>query len=177
MNSEPNALPPAGWQPAPYRTDDPRRVSVPLAMTLSLMPGLGQVYLGRYQGGFVNILVVASLIALLNQNVGSLEPLLGFFLTFFWMFNIVDAGRQAHAWNQALLRMEAPGAEAIKEDRMAPLFTGIGLIGLGLLTLVHRVFGLSMEWVLRWWPAALVVAGVVLVWQALRNHAAAEPQV
>lgn len=176
MSSEPNALPPAGWQPAPYRGDDPRRVSVPLAMTLSLMPGLGQVYLGRYQAGFVNILVVASLMVLLNQNVSSLEPLLGLFLAFFWMFNIVDAGRQAHAWNQALLRMEALGAEAPQQDRMAPLFTGIGLISLGLLTLVHRVFGLSLDWVVRWWPALLVAAGVALIWQSLRREAVAEPQ-
>lgn len=149
---------------APYRVEDPRRVSTPLAMVLSLMPGLGQVYLGRYREGFRNALVAASLIAALNQGVGALEPLLGLFLAFFWMFNIVDAGRQAYQWNQA-----PEGTVKAVPDRTGALLTGLGLIALGLVTLLHKVLGFSMEWLVRWWPATLVVVGIVLVWQALNQ--------
>ncbi len=167
-NPSQSATPPTGWHPAqPYRTEDPRKVSVPLAMVLSLMPGLGQVYLGRYQNGFLNIIVVASLIALLNGNVGLLEPLLGLFLAFFWMFNIMDAGRQAHLWNQALLRLEAPAPEALVQDRFGSLLTGVGLIGLGLIALAHKLFGFSLAWVAHWWPVALIILGILVVWKAL----------
>ena len=34
--------------------DDPRRKSPVLALVLSLMPGLGQVYVGYYNQGFIN---------------------------------------------------------------------------------------------------------------------------
>ena len=42
------------------RMRDPRSKSPALAAILSMMPGLGQVYIGYYQRGFVHILVIAS---------------------------------------------------------------------------------------------------------------------
>ena len=70
-----------------------RLVRRSLALVLSAMPGLGQVYVGYYQRGFVHALVVGSLITLLNKGIGPLAPLAGLFLAFVWMYNLVDAGR------------------------------------------------------------------------------------
>ena len=48
---------------------------------LSLMPGLGQVFVGYYQRGFIHIIVVASLMALTTSGqTGALEPFFIFFL-------------------------------------------------------------------------------------------------
>src|SRR5512135_2574150 len=82
---------------------DPRLKSVALATIMSAVPGLGQCYVGYYQQGFINIFVVASLIAVLHQDIEPLKPLLGFFLAFFWRFNIVDAARRATFYNEALV--------------------------------------------------------------------------
>ena len=49
--------------------DDPRRKSPWLAAILSAMPGLGQIYVGYYQQGFINALVVGGLIAIIAGEV------------------------------------------------------------------------------------------------------------
>ena len=73
-----------------------------LAMILSVMPGLGQVYVGYYDLAFRNILVVCGLLASWRPSRDRLEPVVGLFLAFFWLHNIVDAGRRASFYNQAL---------------------------------------------------------------------------
>ena len=56
--------------------DDPRRKAPVLALVLSLMPGLGQIYVGYYQQGFTIALIVASVIGLLSTNMlHHVEPL------------------------------------------------------------------------------------------------------
>jgi len=76
----------------------PERKSPLTATLLSCMPGLGQVYVGYYQRGFVNIAVAAGVIFLLNQyELREFQPLLGVFLPFFWIYNMIDAARCAHS--------------------------------------------------------------------------------
>ena len=48
--------------------NDPRRKNPALAGILSAMPGLGQIYVGYYPRGFIHIMVVGILIALLNSG-------------------------------------------------------------------------------------------------------------
>ncbi len=176
INQEPAAAGPSPAQPthAPgtiprkdYYRDDSRYKSPALATLMSSMPGLGQVYVGYYQQGFINILVVASLIALLNRNVGALEPLLGLFLAFFWLYNMVDAARKAQFYNQALIGL---GPLKLPEDMTVPnrrgaLLGGILMIVGGGLALAHIQFGMPLEWIERWWPLALVLMGAYLIVQ------------
>jgi TM2 domain-containing membrane protein YozV len=83
--------------------DDPRRKSPILALVLSMMPGVGQIYVGYYHQGFTNALVFASLIAVLSADlVHGAEPLFAIFLAFFWFYNVVDAWRRATFYNNAL---------------------------------------------------------------------------
>ena len=58
----PPADPPAAPASQYLSILDSRRKSPGLACFLSLMPGLGQVYVGYYQRGFVHAAVVAALI-------------------------------------------------------------------------------------------------------------------
>jgi len=168
--------PPSAWArtKAPY-AEDPRRKSPALATLMSLMPGLGQVYVGYYQHGFTNILVVGSTTAVLNSSwrlgISGLQPLLGLFLAFFWLYNIVDAGRRASFYNQALAGLD-PGT--LPEDMKLPsvkgsLFGGVALLGLGLVIASNTLFGLSLNWVEHWWPVALILAGAYLIWQSVRG--------
>src|SRR5207247_139430 len=60
--------------PPQPRLRDTRSKSPALAAVLSMMPGLGQVYVGYYQRGFVHAAVVATLVTLLGTRFGvSLE--------------------------------------------------------------------------------------------------------
>ena len=94
---------PALQSPGPYVSIlDSRRKSPALACFLSLMPGLGQVYVGYYQRGFVHAAVVATLITVLSSEIRELTPMVALFLTFFWLYNIIDAGRRAALYNEVL---------------------------------------------------------------------------
>ncbi|RPJ85977.1 MAG: hypothetical protein EHM18_08585 [Acidobacteria bacterium] len=150
-----------------YQQDDPRRKSPALAAMLSLVPGLGQVYLGYYQQGFVNILVVGALIAYLASDaLRSLVVLGAFFLVFYWFYNIVDAARRASLYNQLLAGL---GPTQLPEDIEGPgtkgsLLGGVALILFGALLFAHTKFDFSLDWLEDWWPIALVVAGAYLIY-------------
>ena len=156
--------------------EDPRKKSPWLAAILSGVPGLGQVYVGYYQQGFVNILVVAGLIALTESRIidGAVEGPLGFFIAFFWLYNIIDAARRASLYNQALSGLRPMD---LPEDTRAPhgigsLGGGIALIAAGLVLFGHTMFGMSLEWLADWWPMALVGAGAWLIFQDRQAKAA-----
>jgi hypothetical protein len=147
-----------------------------LAMLLSAMPGLGQVYVGYYNLAFRNILVICGLIAILaTGGMDDLEPVVGLFVAFYWLHNIVDAGRRASFYNQALagLRpMELP--EDIKMPQpMGSLVGGALLIAVGLTLFAHTMFRVPLEWLAHWWPLGLVGAGAWLIYADRRAKAAA----
>jgi hypothetical protein len=151
---------------------DPRAKSSILACVLSAMPGLGQVYVGYYQRGFVHIVVAASLITLLAQGLGTITPLVGLFLAFFWMYNIIDAGRRAALYNQALIgteNIDLPG-DLKMPGFQGSIFGGVILIGAGFILLLHTQFGYSLTWIENWWPVAPMLLGVYLMIKALRER-------
>jgi hypothetical protein len=159
-----------------YFADDPRRKSPALATLLSLMPGIGQIYVGYYQQGFVNIFVVAGTITLLANSgrwgVHGLEPLLGVFLAFYWLYNLVDAGRRAALYNHALAGLDKA---ALPEDVPLPsgggsLAGGVALVAIGLIVFSNTMFGFSLEWLERWWPIGLVAAGAYLIYSSVLDR-------
>jgi len=160
----------AGYQggiPAAYSRKSPL-----LATFLSAMPGLGQVYVGYYVAGFVNIFVAAGTIAILASGMmrGS-EPFFGTFLAFFWIFQMIDANRRAHHYNRV---KEGLGGEAVPEGFEMPttkgsLLGGAVLIILGILFILDLNFDVSMAWVENWWPLVLVLAGINLVYKARKK--------
>ena len=166
-------LPSPGARPDYYR--DPRYKSPLVATVLSLMPGVGQVYLGYTQLGFIHGTTAAALVCLMSSNqLGQLEPMVGIFMAFFWLYNLVDAHRRAVLLNEASARLERPrlpdGLEAMSAG--GRLAAGGLLIAAGTLSLLHLRFGVSMAWIGRWWPAGLVLLGLYLVIRALRDRAA-----
>lgn len=165
------AAPPA---PPPYasRRDLPLK-SPAFAVILSLLPGLGQAYVGYYRHAFLTIVVFASTIALLSSgDVRGLEPLLGIFLAFFYFFQMIDAGRKASLYNQVLERGEALelGRDDLPEAG-GGFFLGGAMLLVGVLALLHNVLDVSMDWVADWWPLALVATGGWIVWRSRRDKA------
>ena len=164
---------PVAWAPPPAVLSDPRRKSPAFACVLSAMPGLGQVYVGYYSRGFVHAITVASLIAVLNsKTVVSLEPLLGTFLAFFWLYNIIDAGRRAALYNYALAGManvELP-QDFTKVGIGGSILGGAVLVVLGAILLSKTLFGVSLDWVADWWPVAPILFGIYLIGKAVADR-------
>jgi len=152
---------------------DSRRKSPLLATVLSMMPGLGQVYVGYYQRGFVHAVVVATLITLLVAGIGPLIPLGALFLAFFWLYNLVDAGRRAALYNEALAGRE--GIELPQDLSPAALggslAGGVSMAFVGIVLLLHTRFDVPLDWLEEWWPAALIIFGGYLVYRAREESA------
>lgn len=180
---DPSAETPAAASPAPspapsrgYRppvASDPRRRSVALASILSAVPGLGQIYTGYYKHGFINAIVVVSLIALLNTRLPDpMYPLLAPFLFFFWLYNIVDAGRRAAFLNQAIdgsEPLDIPASFAMPGPG-GSLAGGVVLILGGVILLANTAFGVSLDWLESWWPLAPILGGVYLAWRGIQER-------
>lgn len=176
--NETQTLPPAPPQPyrAPGPAFDPRHKSPFAASVLSLMPGLGQTYVGYYQRGFAHAMVVGTLIALLAAEVlDEATPFAALFLAFFWLYNIVDAGRRAALFNQAVAEGESFQPISLPADALIPgrhgsLIGGTLLMAVGFVLLLHTRFDVSLDWIEDWWPAAPMVLGGYLIYMALRER-------
>lgn len=153
--------------------DRPRRSPV-LATFLSLMPGLGQVYLGYYQQGFINLAVIATCItALASERMRGIEPFIGLSMAFYWLYNMVDANRRAHHFNRVAAGL---GAEQLPDEFPMPkprgsTFTGAILIAVGVLFLLDLNFDVPLDWLADWWPAVLVLIGARMIWQSRKRGA------
>jgi len=136
-------------------------------MVLALMPGLGHVYVGYYREAFRNIAVVCIIMTVLSTNMlHRVEPPAVMFLAFFILFNLVDAGRRASLYNQALdgLRpMDLPEDMALTPGH-GSLVGGVLLVVLGVVFFMNTMFGVSLEWLGRWWPIAFVAGGAWLIY-------------
>jgi len=89
------------------------------------------------------------------------------FGVFFWFYNIVDAGRRANLYNQALAGLRPMD---LPENSKAPglrgsLGGGLALTVAGVVLLAHTKFGVPLDWLRDWWPLGLVGIGLWLIWE------------
>jgi len=156
---------------------DPRAKSPVAACVLSAIPGLGQIYVGYYLRGFVHAVVVALLFSLVVSDSADddvLLPLLLVFMIFFWLYNVIDAGRRAALFNEALAGNRAV---ELPQDLKLPgiggsIAGGVVLIVVGGILLTHTRFGMSLDWVADWWPALGILAGLYLLIKGIHERAA-----
>ena len=171
------AAPQAGPQApqAPVLGRDPRSKSPALAAVLSMMPGLGQVYVGYYQRGFVHVLVIAGILTLIVNEPVPL-PLFPMVMAFFWLYNIIDAARRATFYNEALAgRSSIDLPQDFKMPGLQGTFAGgfVLIVG-GFILLLNTRFGVSLDWVEEWWPAAPILFGAFLLYRAIQDRRASE---
>jgi hypothetical protein len=153
---------------------DTRIKSPALAAAFSVVPGLGQVYVGYYPRGFVHIIVVAGIISILasTNDFKPYIPLLGLFLGFFWMYNMIDAARLASLYNRALSGGREPDLPHGFElpGMGGSILGGSVLIAAGFVVLLHTRFGVRLDWLNDWWPVFPMLFGVWLVAKAVRDR-------
>ncbi|HJO11003.1 MAG: hypothetical protein QGG67_08075 [Gammaproteobacteria bacterium] len=160
-----------------FRSTDPRRKSPQGAAFLSLLPGLGQVYVGYYRRGFINIFVAGGVFSLLvatPNNAPPYMPLGVFFLIFFELYNMIDAYRRAIMYNLSLDGIEQiTMPDEINDsafDNIGGSFLGGGILLLfGVIALSNTAFGLSLEWLESWWPVLPMGFGGYLVFKAYQD--------
>lgn len=137
-----------------------------LAGGLSLFPGMGNVYNGLYMRGITFFLVIASLIIISERH-----NIFGLGVAFFWIFNVIDAYRQAtlinYGYAQDLGLIDLPRHPRASQGG---IFSGILLSLIGLFAIADRYFVIDLEWLFDLWPFALVAIGVWLIVSAVRDR-------
>ena len=124
--------------------------------------GVGSVYNGQYAKGFAHLVIFVACIWGLSSGSG-LEPVLGVGLAFFYVYQIIDAVRSAHA-----IQAGQPAPDPFGLGRAFGAGEGIDtskvptgaiiLIGLGVLFLLHTM-GFWFFDLDRFWPIILIAIG------------------
>ncbi len=130
--------------------------------------GVGAVYNGQYAKGLAHMLIFVVLVWGASADAGAASnTLFGIGIAFFYVYQIVDAVRSAHAIRTGQpapdpfgLSRALGGGEHLDMSR-APVGAVI-LIGLGVLFLLNTLGWFRFFWVGRLWPVILIVLGVWL---------------
>lgn len=168
------------YQPGVIAPPGPHKPNPGLAGFLGAIPfGIGAIYNGQYTKGLVHLAIfVALVIALSSGNLpGYLYPVLGIFMGFFVVYQIIDAIKTAKAIQAnepppdpfGLANMFSPGERTSPAAPSAPLSASrtavpvgaVILIGLGVLFLLHNL-GLWFLDIDVLWPLILIGVGVWL---------------
>lgn len=151
--------------------------------------GVGAVYTSQYAKGLAHLLIFAGIILGLNHGGGSLAPILGIGMGFFYVYQIIDAVRSAKAIQMGqpppdpfgLARTFGTSGGSVtgavssgRGDESKTPIAAIILIGLGLLFLINTtgIFDLDID---RIWPVALILLGLWLGARRLGYVGSAKP--
>lgn len=153
------AAPPQMWvappPPKPAHWKSPGAAGV-----LSMLPGLGHVYLGLYQRAIIGFFVWVMLMTLADKTNGA--PLFAVGIPFWWAFTLIDAVRQARAIN-ATGTPESNLFTTEKPVRVSGNLTiGVLAILFGLFFLLDRFVRIDLSWLWDSWPLLFVAFGI---WQ------------
>ncbi len=161
------ALPAVAAPPPPFMRKNPA-----LAALLSAVPGMGNIYNGLYLRGITFFLVVATLIVITTRG----HDLFLMAIVFFWIFNVLDAYRQAtlinYGYAQDLGLLDLPRHPRASQGG---LVAGVLLTLIGLFAVCDRYFDIRLDWIFDLWPFALVVAGLWLIWSTIQDRRRAGP--
>lgn len=151
----PPAAPPQAFPPLPAAPVLTMRKSPGAAGVLSVLPGLGHVYLGLYQraAAFFVIWLVAMTIA--DRSHGPI----GVVVAFWWFFVLIDAVRQANAINASGGPEPNLVSDELKAKIPGSLGFGIFLILVGIFFLIDRFVTIDLTFLWDWWPLLVIGFG------------------
>ena len=136
-----------------------------LAGFLSFAPGVGHLYNGLYLRGIAFFSLFVLTIYLASTGDGEIfGPVAGFL----WVFNVIDAYRQAALINYGYAQDLGMNSGAQRQaSRQEKLLAGGALVAMGAIGLADRWFGIRIETILEQWPLLFVGFGGWLLWSAL----------
>jgi TM2 domain-containing membrane protein YozV len=167
----PAPQPPAAPAAPAVEVAPPSRYKNPaLAAFLSLFPGIGNLYNGLYMRGLAFFLICASMVFLVAEEPG---PLFGMAIPFFWIFNMVDAYRQAtlinHGYGTDLGVDEPPKLASASQGGM---MVGVILFLIGTVALLEQLnLRINLDWLVDLWPIFLMGIGGWLIFDTVRDKA------
>jgi hypothetical protein len=160
-------VPPAAYGPTGRPLKSPG-----VAGILSLLPGIGHVYLGLYQRAMMFLAIWVVIIAIVSEVGGPI----GLLIPFWWFFVLIDAIRQTNAIN----------ASGVAESNIVPIekaFKASGALGLGVFFILVGLFltlknfvRFDLSFLRDWWPLLLVAFGAWQVFAYYKTKADGAPK-
>jgi len=153
-------------------------VSPGLACFLGFIPGVGAIYNGQYAKGLVHAIVFGLLVSINHSGAAEgLEPLFGMLTAAFVFYMALEAYHTAQK-----RRMGVPVDEfsSLVNLRGRPGTFPIGaivLIVVGVILLLNTMDFLSLRYLLRYWPALLILIGLWMLYERLTSDNAGAPEV
>ena len=145
------------------------RVSPGLAFILGFIPGVGAVYNGQYAKGLVHVVIFGSIISILSSGAArGYEPLFGLMIPTFVFYMCFEAYHTAKKRRDGEAVDEFSGL--VRRDSVAPSRFPLApalLIAFGILFLLDNLEVLKIGRLLRYWPAALIVLGLYLLYERI----------
>lgn len=140
---------------------------------LSLFPGMGNIYNGLYLRGAIFFTAAACLMALGGEDHE--HPVLGFVIAFVWIFNVLDAYRQAQLINLGIAQdLGQEDLPKLPKAGQGGLVAGVLLILLGVVASLQLYLDIDLSWTLKFWPVAVIAFGAWLIYSWTRERAKAE---
>jgi Domain of unknown function (DUF5668)/B-box zinc finger len=167
--------PPIGGVPASaYAYSD---VSPGLAFFLGVIPGVGAIYNGQYAKGLLHAIMWGMLVSIINSNAShGLEPVFGIMIAAWMAYMAFEAYHTARKRRLGEPVDEYSSLLNLQGKHNIPVLA-IGLIGMGVLLLLHTLNLLDFEYVARYWPVLLIAAGVYLLAGRFTGKEASDPEV
>src|SRR5579862_9496639 len=151
--------------------------SVPaLAFILGFIPGVGAIYNGQYAKGLVHAVIFGLMVSILStDSAPGVEPLVGILLAVFVLYMAFEAYHTAHRRNMGE-----------RVDEFSSLFHPVrgrssagplAMIALGTVFLLNTLGILEIHRIVRFWPVALIAAGIVMLYNRISEAGSAASSV
>jgi len=163
-----NYVPPASPYVASPYTAAASGPSPALAVALGTIPGVGAIYNGQYAKGLIHAVVFGLLITIASNDPGPAEPLIGILIAVWWFYMVLEAYHTARKKRSGLPVDEFSSIVSLRAAHAGMPVGAIVLIGVGILLLLNTTGLISMERIVRYWPAGLILLGVYMLYA--REH-------
>ncbi len=128
------------------------------AFWLSLIPGIGHVYIGQPAKGLLLIVSVASAIYLAAEGPGAF---MGILIPFLWIFSMIDAHRSAVELNHLIeTGQQLPDPS---EGFAFESWWGWALVAIGVVLMVDNYGLFDIDWIEDLWPIAIIALGIYIL--------------
>ncbi len=172
----PIAYAPPVAAPLPAVPPHPQVKNPAAAGFLSVIPGLGHVYLGLYQRAVIFFAVWVVVMSIVPHAGGPA----GLMIPFWWFFVLIDAVRQAKAINAT----GAPESNLLPNEKplnfSGSLTFGIFLVLVGIFFFLDRWYRIDLSVLFDFWPVLLILFGawqIFTYWKSQQPAAPKEPKV
>lgn len=172
------AVPPAAPAPPPApRASVAYDTSPGLALLLGFIPGVGAIYNAQYAKGLVHAVIFGLLISIMSSGAAgeSLEPLFGILISVWVFYMALEAYHTASKRRAGETVDEFSSLVNVRGGSGFPA-GAVVLILLGVLLLLNTLEILQFRYFLRYWPVALILAGVYMLYVRLAPPGGSSPE-